>query len=67
MWNRCPGHLSDFQNRGTPLRVLVPGVILLAEPLIGEPFSEEVDLAIDRQAQRPEPRLNPELEALLPF
>jgi hypothetical protein len=39
--------------------VLVPGGIRLGELLD--------DLLIERQAEQPEPPLDPELEALLPF
>ena len=43
------------------------GLIRLAELLVGAAFSEGVELLTERQAEQPEPHLDPELEALLPF
>jgi hypothetical protein len=43
------------------------GLIRLAGLLVGAAFSEGVDLLTERQAEQPEPVLDPELEALLPF
>jgi hypothetical protein len=43
------------------------GLIRLAGLLVGAAFSEGVDLLRERQAEQPEPVLDPELEALLPF
>ncbi|QVL53400.1 MAG: hypothetical protein KFB97_03135 [Cyanobium sp. M30B3] len=43
------------------------GLIRLAGLLVGAAFSEGVDLLTERQAEQPEPILDPELEALLPF
>ena len=45
----------------------VRGLIRLAGLLVGAAFSEGVDLLTERQAEQPEPVLDPELEALLPF
>ena len=39
----------------------------LGELLVGAAFSEGVELLIERQAEQPEPPLDPELEDLLPF
>ena len=43
------------------------GLIRLAELLVGAAFSEGVELLTERQAEQPEPHLDPDLEALLPF
>ena len=43
------------------------GLIRLAGLLVGAAFSEGVDLLTERQADQPEPPIDPELEALLPF
>ena len=43
------------------------GLIRLAELLVGAAFSEGVELLTERQAEQPEPHLDPELEAMLPF
>ncbi|MCH9713269.1 MAG: hypothetical protein K0U63_01785 [Cyanobacteria bacterium] len=43
------------------------GLVRLGELLVGAAFSEGVELLIERQAEQPEPPLDLELEALLPF
>jgi hypothetical protein len=43
------------------------GLVRLGELLVGAAFSEGVELLIERQAEQPEPPLDPELEDLLPF
>jgi hypothetical protein len=43
------------------------GLIRLSELLVGAAFFEGVELLTERQADQPEPHLDPELEAMLPF
>ena len=43
------------------------GLIRFAGLLVGAAFSEGVELLTERQAEQPEPHLDPDLEALLPF
>jgi hypothetical protein len=43
------------------------GLLRLGELLVGAAFSEGVEQLTERQAEQPEPHLDPELVALLPF